>query len=108
MTNLRKLALIAAVATAGVASPVFAQSFDPDLGTGNATAFSAGPAVERVAAVQHRIAPRRTHRRAVAASPSGLNAFAMVPAFQGGSAFDASLTGGGSSGYNENLRRDDW
>ena len=36
---------------------------------------------------------------------SGLNAFAMVPQAQGQSQDDPALTGGGSSGYNELVRR---
>jgi hypothetical protein len=39
---------------------------------------------------------------------SGRNAFAMVPAGDGGSVLSPAATGGGSVGYNENLRRDQW
>jgi hypothetical protein len=39
---------------------------------------------------------------------SGRNAFAMVPAGDGGSVLNPAATGGGSIGYNENLRRDQW
>lgn len=42
------------------------------------------------------------------AHQSGRNAFAMVPAGDGGSAFNPAATGGGSFGYNENLRRNQW
>jgi len=42
------------------------------------------------------------------AHQSGRNAFAMVPGGAGGSAFSPAATGGGSIGYNENLRRDQW
>jgi hypothetical protein len=39
---------------------------------------------------------------------SGLNAFDMVPAGEGGGFFVPGANGGGSFGYNENLRRDQW
>jgi hypothetical protein len=39
---------------------------------------------------------------------SGRNAFAMVPGGAAGSALSPAATGGGSIGYNENLRRDQW
>ena len=35
MTNISKLAAIAAVAISAIASPAFAQSFDPEVGSGN-------------------------------------------------------------------------
>jgi hypothetical protein len=65
------LVLIAAI---GIASPALAQSFDPDMGTGNLVAISNG-----ASAVRH------------SASPNGRNAFAMVP------------RGGAVSGYEELL-----
>ena len=37
------LALIVALVTTGVASPVFAQSYNPGDGTGNVLAFAYGP-----------------------------------------------------------------
>ena len=44
MTNKSKLALIAVVAaTLGIASPAFAQSYNPGDGTGNALPFAYGP-----------------------------------------------------------------
>ena len=43
MINKSKLALIAAVLAAGVASPAFAQSFDPTDGTGNDLPAYYGP-----------------------------------------------------------------
>ena len=80
MISISKLALIA-VAAAGIATPAAAQSFN---------------SVAR-------------HARIHAATPqSGLNAFALVPRGDGGSAFSPAATGGGSAGYNENLRRDAW
>jgi hypothetical protein len=74
-----------------IATPAFAQSFDPDAGTGNVLAFSYKPA-----------AP---HNEKIAVRQNGLHAFAMVPA--PGSAFNSESpanTGGGSLGYNEMLR----
>lgn len=64
------LVLIAAI---GIASPALAQSWDPDMGTGNLVAISNG------AAAVH------------SASPNGRNAYAMVP------------RGGAVSGYEELL-----
>jgi hypothetical protein len=83
MINLSRLALIA-VAAATIASPALAQSS------------------------QHRVGLHKVHRQTVVAHDSGLNAFAMVPGGAGGSAFSPAATGGGSVGYNENLRRDQW
>jgi|SRR5579864_3260755 len=106
MIRISRLALIA-VAAAGIASPALAQSFDPDVGTGNIVPFSVGPAI--ASPVQHKtVAVRKVRRHAVAARQSGLNAFAMVPGGAGGGAFTPAATGGGSVGYNENLHRDQW
>jgi hypothetical protein len=108
MTCTSKLVLVAAVAAIGMSAPAFAQSFDPDVGTGNIVSFSVGPA-NVVAPVQHkRIAVLKVLHRSAAARQNGFNAFAMVPAGAGGSAFSAAANGGGSIGYNENLRRDQW
>ena len=82
MTNLSRFALIAAVAAVGLASPAFAQS-------------------QRMAVHHVRHHTTTTHQ-------SGMNAFAMVPSFQGSSALSPSSTGGGSFGYNEHLRQDQW
>ena len=82
--------LITLAALSVIATPAFAQSFDPDNGTGNVLPFSSGPT-----APQHsKIAVRR----------SGLNAFAMVPRTPSVSnPNDPAATGGGSLGYNELL-----
>jgi hypothetical protein len=103
MTNISRLSIAIALAAAAAASPAFAQSFDPELGTGNTLPFS----FPTTAPQSNSTAPAH-HVRSGAATPrNGLNAFALVP--QGGqSGFDAALTGGGSVGYNENLRRDQW
>jgi hypothetical protein len=71
------------------ATPVFAQSFDPDNGTGNVLPFGYTPT-----------APQNDK---TAGGQSGLHSFAMSPR----SAFNskgAAVTGGGSLGYNEMLR----
>jgi hypothetical protein len=80
MSSISRLALIA-VAIAGIAAPAFAQSY-------------------------HSVAPHA--RINAAAVQSGRSAFAMVPAGGGGSVLSPAATGGGSVGYNENLRRDQW
>jgi hypothetical protein len=82
MTNLSRVALIAAVAAIGLASPAFAQT--------------------------QRVAVHHVRHRTPMGTQTGTDAFAMVPGFQGGSAFSPSSTGGGSIGYNENLRKDQW
>jgi len=72
-----------------IASPLFAQSFDPDNGTGNVLAFSRKPAPQRNGALTLR--------------QQGADAFASVSRFRPSSG-DPTLTEGGSTGYNENLR----
>jgi hypothetical protein len=85
---MKKLLTTLAVLTA-FATPAFAQSFDPDAGTGNVLSFS----------------PTAPHDHKIVARQSGLHSFAMVPGV--GSAFNSDSpanTGGGSLGYNEMLR----
>ena len=87
---MKKLLTTIVVLTA-FATPTFAQSFDPDAGTGNVLQFTHAPTVPN----DHKIAARQ----------SGLHSFAMVPG--SGSAFNSESpanTGGGSLGYNEMLR----
>jgi hypothetical protein len=92
MTNNSKLALIATVVALGIASPAFAQSFDPDAGTGNVISIGR-PAVAWPT--------KRT-----AAHLQGLYAFAMVPHSQAAvDSNDPTLTGGGSVGYNEGVEQ---
>jgi hypothetical protein len=76
------LALVAAIAVVGIASPAFAQTFDREMGTGNIASINNGAT-----------APQRQ---------SGLDAYAMVP-----DARAAGLTGGGSRGYEE-LLKSEW
>jgi hypothetical protein len=93
MTNKSKLIIIAAIASLGIASPAIAQSFDPDAGTGNVLAFGY-------------TSPASGHR-SIAVRRSGLEAYAMVPRTQSDPSIDnPALTGGGSPGYNDNLRKD--
>jgi len=87
---MKKLLTTIAVLTA-FATPTFAQSFDPDNGTGNVLSLShkSTVPVNVVAAVRQ----------------SGLHSFAMAPGHD--AAFNSNspaATGGGSLGYNELLR----
>jgi hypothetical protein len=102
MTNLSKIALVAALAMAGLASQAFAQSFDPEAGTGNVLGFS----YTQPAPQAQRVAASTTRHGAVAARQRGANAFAMVPATAAGGAYDPAATGGGSVGYNQNVRNE--
>jgi hypothetical protein len=98
MTRISTFALIAAV-TAAIATPAFAQSFDPEAGTGNVLSFSTPSVVQN-----GKVAAHQTSQGKTAARRSGLHAFAMVPgATQGSNANDPALTGGGSAGYNQML-----
>ncbi len=75
MTNKSKFALIAVVAaTLGIASPAFAQSYNPGDGTGNALPFAYGPGGTKQRSVA---VPPETEQLAV--RQNGLNAHAMVP-----------------------------
>jgi hypothetical protein len=87
---MKKFLTALAVPTA-FAAPAFAQSFDPDAGTGNVLSFVPTPTAPH----DHKILPRQ----------SALHSFAMVPGR--GSVFNSESpanTGGGSLGYNEMLR----
>ena len=72
-----------------IATPAFAQSFDPEAGTGNVLPFS----------------HKSTHNEDTAFRQDGLRAYATAP-FEGSVANSnaPSATGGGSAGYNEMLR----
>jgi hypothetical protein len=73
------------------ATPAFAQSFDPDNGTGNVLTFGHNPIT--------------LQNEKIAVGKSGLNSFAMVPSPRSASnPNDPAATGGGSLGYNEMLR----
>lgn len=79
MMNKWKVAAVAALVAVGIGSPAFAHTY-----------HAGHPVI-------HRSADPR----------SGLRAFDMVP---GGSwnSYGPGATGGGSLGYNENLRTDQW
>jgi hypothetical protein len=73
-----------------IATPAFAQSFDPDIGTGTVLPFAHKPAEPQ----NDKITVRR----------NGLSAFATVPrTFSAFNPNDPTLAGGGSLGYNEML-----
>jgi hypothetical protein len=102
MTIISKLALIAAIAAAGIASPALAQSFDPETGSGNVLSFSNAP----TPAQNDQVAVRQTSHAKVAGRQNGLHSFARVPGGSaGGDSNDPALTGGGSAGYNQMLRQ---
>ena len=81
--------IITTVAKMAFVSPAFAQSFDPDIGTGNVLMLN------NQATVPHKHAAVRR---------SGIDALAMAPRLQGVASEDPASTGGGSIGYNANLR----
>jgi hypothetical protein len=99
MIRLSRLAVIAAV-TAVIATPAFAQSFDPEAGTGNVLPFAYTP----IAPQSGKVAVHQASQGKMATRQSGLHAFAMVPGTSSGSnPNDPALTGGGSLGYNQML-----
>jgi hypothetical protein len=83
-------------ATRLAATPAFGQSYNAGYGTGNLLPFRAQPVTPEL---------RSNHSRARAASHhKALNSFAMEP--RSPSEMDANspaATGGGSTGYNQNL-----
>ena len=90
MTSKWKLVTIFTVATIAIASPAFAQSFDPDEGTGNLLPLGYQAAGSHEHAAIHR---------------NGIDAFAMAPprAEMRNVSDLPEHTGGGSFGYNEEL-----
>jgi hypothetical protein len=96
-SDMKKFLTTVAVLTV-FATPAFAQSFDRTVGTGNVLPFSYQPTDPQ---------PAASHHEKSAVAQSGLHSFAMVPGVGAGSAFSSNspdATGGGSIGYNENLR----
>jgi hypothetical protein len=90
-----KTLIIAAVLIAGIATPAFAQSFDPDNGTGN---------------IEWRHVPAPQNGNGLPAGQTGDNAYASAPkmGFTGHESIktdEVGRTGGGSLGYNENLKQ---
>jgi len=82
--------IVTTVAKMAFVSPALAQSFDPEMGTGNVLMLNSQASVP--------------HEQA-AVRQSGIDAFAMAPRVQAGVALEDPVnTGGGSIGYNQNLR----
>ena len=102
MTIISRLALLAAIAAAGIASPALAQSFDPEAGSGNVAGFGYSP----TPAQADEYAVPQTSQAKTAARQKGLRAFARVPGASSNSGSnDPAFTGGGSAGYNQMLQQ---
>lgn len=102
MITISRMALIAAIAAAGIASPALAQSFDSDAGSGNVAGFSYAP---NPAQNDKFAAPQSSHAK-TAVRQNGLHAFARVPGTSPNSSSNQpAFTGGGSAGYDQMLQR---
>jgi hypothetical protein len=102
MTTISRMALIIAIAAAGIASPALAQSFDPEAGSGNVAGFGYAPTP---AQADEYAVPQSSHAN-TAARQNGLHAFASVPGTSSNSGSnDPAFTGGGSAGYNQMLQQ---
>jgi hypothetical protein len=110
------LALITALVATSIASPVFAQSYNPGDGTGNALPFAFGPGgiKQRSVAVppagltvgSEQLAARNSGRHLYAFVPSAdrRHLYAVVPSADPmATPNDPAVTGGGSAGYNAML-----
>jgi hypothetical protein len=98
------LALVAALAVTSFASPVFAQSYDPSVGTGNVLPFAYGAGGIKQRSVAVPPAGLTAGPQHQTASRNGYNSFASVPS--GNSASNSNspqATGAGSAGYNAML-----
>jgi hypothetical protein len=101
MTPKSKIAVLVTLAAIGVASPAFAQPFDPDIGTGNVLSLTD----QSTASYAQALPAISVHQKRVANRHEGHDAFAMAPRAQRGSVADNPAdTGGGSLGYNEELK----
>ena len=85
------------IIAAGISFPAYAQSFDPDNGTGNLITAIPAPVTGSVARHSGTQAYAMSARRKVNAKAG--SAYNAEPATQ-----DNGGTGGGSAGYNEMLR----
>jgi hypothetical protein len=75
-----------------LATPAFAQSFNPGYGTGNELPFSYQPTAQGTQSIAH---------------ANGSHAFAMAPRAETRvDRFSPALNGGGSEGYNANIYND--
>ena len=102
MTTISRMALIAAIAAAGIASPALAQSLNPEAGSGNVAGFGYAPTP---AQADEYVVPQSSHAK-TAARQTGLHAFASVPGTSSNSGSnDPAFTGGGSAGYNQMLQQ---
>ena len=102
MTTISRMALIIAIAAAGIASPALAQSFDPEAGSGNVAGVGYAPTP---AQADEYAVPQTSHAK-TAARQNGLRAFARVPGTSSNSGSnDPAFTGGGSAGYNQMLQQ---
>ena len=101
MTTKSKIAMLVTLAAIGVASPAFAQSFDPDTCSGNVLSLTD----QSTASYAQALPDISVHHKRVANRHEGLDAFAMAPRAQRGSvSADPANTGGGNLGYNEELK----
>lgn len=102
MITISRMALIATITAAGIASPALAQSFDPEAGSGNVAGFGYAPSP----AQNDEFAVLQGSHAKTAARQNGLRAFARVPgASSGSSSNNPAFTGGGSAGYDQMLQR---
>jgi hypothetical protein len=99
------LALTVALAATGIASPAFAQSYNPGDGTANALPFAYGAGAIKQRSVAVPPAGPAVEPRQLAARDNGRHLYAFVPSAgaAASSSNDPAATGGGSTGYNEML-----
>ena len=81
----------------GISIPAYAQSFDPDNGTGNLVGAIAAPAPEVTGSVT-RNSGTEAYAMSARRKVNGEASYAAEPAHQD------NTTGGGSAGYNDMLR----
>jgi opacity protein-like surface antigen len=111
--NMKKFVTTLALLTV-IATPAFAQSFDPENGTGNVLSLQSGSTAtrnDRFAVRQHGLHAQamvqrtRTQNHRFAVRQNGQDAQAMVPrTLSAPNSNSPASTGGGSLGYNEMLR----
>jgi hypothetical protein len=87
---MKKILMIVALGASVLATPAFAQSFDPDFGTGNVLPFSYGPTASATV-------------NTAASHQSGRPLYDMVQSPTSSDRNAPAATGGGSLGYNEML-----
>jgi hypothetical protein len=87
---MKKIVMIATLGATLLATPAFAQSFNPGFGTGNVLPFSYGPAASQ-------------NVNTAASHQSGRPLYDMVQSPTASNPNAPVATGGGSLGYNEML-----